>query len=73
MKAETTYRIYRITDDGLLKEPTGWPAYGQERCLFNKYGYQSHEEAATAILLDGGGPCEYAILPTVTVRWEPGD
>ena len=62
---KTTYEIWQVSEDGLLKVPTNWD-YGQEFQLFDSI-YVTPEEADAAIVARGDTHSTYVILPTKQV------
>jgi len=62
----TSYEIFKISEDGLLKEPLD--QWGEKLFYFNKY--DTEEGAINTILAEGREYTEYAIIKKVCVEKE---
>lgn len=67
----TRYKIFEFSDEGHFKHPkqSGWEG---DDCVFNEYGYDTIEEAKSAISNRatglGWGLCEYFIMPVYVAQ-----
>lgn len=64
-----TYHIFEVDDDGRLREPRGGRGYGREDYTFNRYGYDTPQEAEQAIENETGHG-GYFIVPKVNIYTE---
>lgn len=62
----TKYRVYYVSEDGLLKEPKE-SGYGYDTCRFSSY--DSREDAEIAIGKEDSHN-DYVILPVTSKDWE---
>jgi hypothetical protein len=65
---ELSYKIYEVSQDGLLKEPKGL-YYGEEKLEFDD-SYPSVDEAKQALLESNHSWGRYLIIPSVYVHVE---
>ncbi|MCP5018943.1 MAG: hypothetical protein GY938_27245 [Ketobacter sp.] len=71
MKYETksVYKVYEISDDGLLKTPAERVGYEGRAEIFNCFGYATMELAIADIEKKSDGVYEYVVLPVVQRNW----
>ena len=64
---EIRYKIYQVTQDGLLKHPESH--WGYSGTMFNTYGYATQDEAMQAIL-EAEYPLEnLLIVSSASIGW----
>lgn len=64
---EIRYKIYQVTQDGLLKHPESHWSYSES--MFNTYGYTTQDEAMQVILEEEYAPDNLIVVASVSKAW----